>query len=166
MKLSQIYISGDVIIYIDWKTPKINPTYLLLIVSFWRVWVNFLVCSDIKGDLLTGIFVWYCTTYRYDSNVHCPEMTWVRSSILHVVWNLMKYVFKPKVIIHVFGMKSFCFREGGNIGHCLHWPHFLWGWGGSILIMSFEHNYYFVNCIPINASCRLKEKENGGFFFG
>lgn len=30
MKLSQIYISGDVIIYIDWKTPKINPTYLLL----------------------------------------------------------------------------------------------------------------------------------------
>lgn len=38
------------------------------------------------------------------------------------------------------------------------------GVGGSILIMSFEHNYYFVNCIPINASCRLKEKENGVFF--
>lgn len=47
MKVSQIYISGDVIIYIDWKIPKINPTYLLLIVSFWRVRVNFLLCSDI-----------------------------------------------------------------------------------------------------------------------
>lgn len=29
MKLSQIYISGDVSIYLDWKTPKVNPTYNL-----------------------------------------------------------------------------------------------------------------------------------------
>lgn len=78
----------------------------------------------------------------------------------------MEYVFKRKVIIHVFGMKSFCYREGGGVILVTSSTDLIFygGGGGSILIMSFEHNYYFVNCIPINASCRLKEKENSVFF--
>lgn len=40
-----------------------------------------------------------------------------------------------------------------------------YGVGGSILIMSFEHNYYFVNCIPLSMQDAGWKKKKMVFFF-
>lgn len=96
-------------------------------------------------------------------------MTWVRSSILHVVWILMDYVLKHKVTmlvhVYVFWLKLFWFEyEGGwGIRHfcklfCLQTSF----WGDFLVI---QPNYYFVNCNPIDTNCRLKEKEKWWFVF-
>lgn len=83
----------------------------------------------------------------------------------------MDYVFKRKVTmrVHMFcGWNCFDLNMGvggerWGIRHFCKLFCLQTSFSGDFLVV--QPNYYFVNCNPIDTNCRLKEKEDGGFFF-
>lgn len=98
--------------------------------------------------------------------MHCPEMTWVRSSILHVVYGFWWIMYSSTRWLCMY----ICFL----VEIVLIW---IWGWGtrhfcklfclqtsfwGDFLVI--QPNYYFVNCISINTNQVKRERK--WWFFG